>query len=81
MSNAQFRVDFQVVTPGPQFDGRGTMFRKTLYVASPDLKNAKLAKMRAKATAKMRLDKWLKKNYDHMYKEFQVHTDAVVCVG
>ena len=79
MTNAQFRVDFQVHLPSTT-GGCGDTFARSIYLSSPDLRDTHMSKLRAKATAKLCLNKWLKKNYPASYK-FEVKPLAVQCVG
>jgi hypothetical protein len=80
MANAQFRVDFQVHLPSDT-GGCGDTFAKSIYLSSPDLVNKLDAHKRAKATAKLRLLVWLKKNYPSFHKKFQVTPVTTQCVG
>lgn len=78
MANAQWCVNFYV-----EF-ANGNGQQMGVYLASPDLKNTKEAKKRARETARVRLFKKIQRDYkynDDWMRKISILCISVECVG
>lgn len=73
--NAQWMVKFQISSS--EIGER----QEAVYLASPDLKNTREAKKRATKTARERLQKKLRKDFDRLALNITVRHLETVCVG